>query len=92
MTVNLPQFCRNVSEFKERIADTYLQVSKMEYKLHKLYEVREKIDEFIIEEEDYNDRATDLLRKCENNIFHLTELLVNKRERLRTLLEIDSIL
>ena len=92
MTLNLPQFCRDVSEFKEIIADTYLQVSKMEYKLHRLYEVREKIDTFIVEEEDCNDRAIDLLETCENNIFYLTELLVDKRDRLRTLLEIESIL
>lgn len=91
MTLSLPQFCRDVSEFKEIIADTYLQVSKMEYKLHKLYEVREKIDTFIIEE-DCNDRAIVLLKTCENNIFYLTELLVNKRDSLRTLIEIDSIL
>jgi len=39
---------RHVSKFKEIMADTYLQVSEMEYKLHKLYEVREKIDMFIV--------------------------------------------
>ena len=92
MILNLPQFCRDVSRFKEIIADTYLQVSKMEHKLHKLYEVREKIDTFIVEEEDCNDSAIDLLETCENNIFYLTELLVDKRDHLRTLLEIDSIL
>ena len=92
MTLNLPQFCRDVSEFKEIVADTYFQVSKMEYKLHRLYEVRNKIDMFIVEEEDCNDRAIDLLDTCENNILYLTEILVKKRDRLRTLLELNSIL
>lgn len=92
MTLNLPQFCRDASEFKEIVADTYFQVSKMEYKLYRLYEVRNKIENFIMEENDCSERGVGLLHKCETNIHSLTEILVNKRERLKTLLELNSIL
>lgn len=83
MSFKLSQFCRDVGRFKEIIAEMYARITKMEYKLQKLYDVRKKILEF------RDGNCVELIERCDIHIKSLIDDIIVEREAYGSLYEIN---